>query len=175
MGIDLRKEFQVILDSDGLDYLFLIQSRTIRCSKWSGKEHNPRCLECGGTGWAIRFGKYKAIKQNASTLINHAVLTQNISMGSVWSPGYIFFAPPHIPLQIKDRIFEVGWRNGIPWGMNQYFTVNHLDVMRGVDGKPAFLYIGAMTESVDAPFQNTLVNALSKQMLAGDQLLRKGK
>lgn len=158
----MQAHFEKLLKSHGRYFLLLVQSRRIRCAHWDGKEHDPHCLSCGGTGWTVRYLRYKGIRQNASDVVTHPRLTQPTDVGSIWSPAYLFYFRPGIPLKPGDRVYEVGWRNAAPWGFHNAYDVRHTHVERGENSKPVYLYTGTMHISVDAPFHEKLIYRLTK-------------
>lgn len=162
--MDLRKEFQQLLDGFGQSFLLFVQSRSMRCETWDGKEHDAHCMYCGGSGWAIRKLKRRAIPQNASDVISHSQLTKPTSVGDLWSPAYVFYFEPNIPLKPGDTILEVGWRQSIPWGLKRVFEIKHVDVMRDHQELPAYLYAGSMMKTLDSPFYKQMVNHITRSM-----------
>lgn len=154
-------EFKKLLKSHGYPFLFQVQSRQIRCKFWDGNDHDPHCELCAGTGWVIRYFKRTAIKQNASDVVSHSRLTKPSDIGLVWSPAYVFYLEPGIPLKVGDRIYEVGWRRNKPWGLQGVYEIKHVDLMRGENAKPVYLYVGTMRLSVDVPFHEKLILKLS--------------
>lgn len=159
----LRDELRDMIQRDGYPYLFLIQSRKIRCTMWDGKEHPAECMHCAGTGWTVRWARRKAMKQNASDVVSHHSLTRPVSAGEIWSPAYVFFTDPTLPLHPGDRIYDVGWRQGKPWGLSGVYDIRHAEQVRGEGGKPVYLYIGAMHLSTHIGFHERLI----QQMMRG--------
>ena len=166
-SLNLRQEVDSLIEQFGQPFLLIVQSRSMRCSKWENEEHDPHCLLCAGTGWMTRRLKRRGVVQNASDVVSHAHLTKPTSMGDLWSAAYVFYFEPNIPLKPGDLILEVGWKQRIPWGLKRVYEIQHVDQLRDKDEAPAYIYAGAMQKTLDEPFYQKMVNQITRDIQRG--------
>lgn len=144
--MDLRHEFDRILDNFGHYVLLQRTSRQVRCICWNEKyqessvEQYKRltkypgelsgCPRCLGKGWISRIERHKVRRDNASQIIALPQLTKQMDIGQVATEARVFYMRFDAHPKKGDIIFEVGWRGHKPTHIIQCFEIQAAEDLR---------------------------------------------
>lgn len=151
--MDLREDFERILQDFGYNVLIVREDTKVRCSCWSEKtQESPRsCPVCFGLGTVPKIEKHTTRMQDASVPISYPGMSKRTEIGDMAVPGLAYFFKHDVRLSIGDLIVEVDWSssNKPTYEGGYISSVSHIDNKRWRGGQSA--YQKAYTE--DEPFQ----------------------
>lgn len=166
--IDMRSEFENILEEFGIDVLFVRNQKFVRCTCFDdvNKTGDPKCQKCFGNGYFASIQKIKTFK--SSNGFGKFVQTD---IGQIVQNASIFYMNYKMLPKERDMILKVTWKNGFPIDVLEVLEINAINEARGDRGRVE--YYGATVSS-----RTDLVNLFSKALRelprAGQAELLKG-
>lgn len=105
LGIDIRKEFEDLLDGIGTYALYIMKSQYIRCKCYSPLHQtgDPKCKYCGGSGRLITGEVIKTISHTPN-LFYEIGMNQNTEIGNIYSDTETFYLKYIYKPCIRDLI-----------------------------------------------------------------------
>lgn len=160
--MDLRQEFNELLDEFGHYVLLHRTGRKIRCRCWNEKyqEADSNCLICGGTGWVSRIERHKIRRQRAVQVISQPNLNQQTTLGKMWIDAQSFYMHHNVYPKVGDYIYEVGWSGYRPTHLINAYRINDVDGHRGDNGRIEFWSSAGKAETINHSFKNILVRSI---------------
>jgi hypothetical protein len=148
--INLREEFNELLQDYGYEFLIQRQSNIFNCNCSQKKEekifrnNQYKCNICNDSGKIIKLEKRKGIKQSVSqeTLINTGI-------GKISTPTYKFYFDYASPIQKGDIIYEVGWVKNIPRTLHNRYEITYHEFVRGNKGRIEYIIILAEERNIN--------------------------
>lgn len=129
--MNLRKEFNKILDKYGHPVLIVRQEKKLRCSCWNEKtqETDRNCPICFGIGWTPIVEKHTIRTQEVTVPETLPRLTNSGSYGQMAVPSRSYFIRCEANIQPKDLVVDVDWTDtGKPvYNGAGIYEVSHVD------------------------------------------------
>lgn len=109
--MNLRQEFDKIMEDYGYPTLVVRQDRKIRCSCWNEKtqEADRECPVCFGLGWNPIVEKHTSRAEVVTIPETLGRAAQPSSMGPIAVPSTQWFFFPEAQIKEKDLIVDVDW------------------------------------------------------------------
>lgn len=130
--INLREEFNDLLDTFGINVLYFRTSNAIKCKCYDElyKVGDSSCTNCAGTGKLILVRLVKTIKKTNSGELSYS------KRGFYVNADTAFYFPKQFTPKKNDFLviteFDV---NGIPKKVIDVFEINYVNTTRGDNGK----------------------------------------
>jgi hypothetical protein len=133
--MDLRKEFDAILEQYGYPVLVVRSERKVRCSCWNEKtqEATKECPVCFGLGWVPIVEKHMTRCVDTSVPESLAMLgAEKAPFGAISVPGRSYYMRYNAQLRPTDLIVDVEWNDrGKPiYNGGGIYEVSHVDPKR---------------------------------------------
>jgi hypothetical protein len=130
--MDLRKEFDTILEQYGFPVLVVRSDRKLRCSCWNEKtqEADRECPICFGLGYVPVVEKHMTRSTDTSVPESLAMLgSETPSFGAISVPGRVYYMRYNAILHPTDLIVDVDWTStGRPvYNGGGIYEVSHVD------------------------------------------------
>jgi len=128
--MDLRYEFDKIIETYGYPVLVVRQSKKLRCSCWNEKtqEADRACPACFGLGWNPIVEKHEARGEDTSVPETLGRLTQSGTFGNIGVHSRKWFMRPEAEVVSKDYVVDVEWKNGRPvYTGKGIYEISHVD------------------------------------------------
>lgn len=147
--IDIRKEFNQMLDEDGFFILMQRSGRQTRCSCWNEKyqEADPVCKLCAGIGWVSRLERHKVRKKAALQVETQPNLNVQTGLGKMWVTAFTFYMKHDTHPKVGDYLVEVGWKGRKPTHLVQTYRINDIVGVRGDNGRLEFYQVSVKSET----------------------------
>lgn len=176
--MDVREEFQRILDEYGYYVLMQRSSRRIRCVCWdeiaeesSVTKYIERtksaflktCPRCLGQGWVSRIERHQTRRDNASQIIALPQLKKQLMLGQIATDTKVFYMKWNTVPQKGDIIYEVGWDRlnpKKPTHMIQAFEIQQPEDMRAQGGRTEFYQVTTKEVNIDTDVRNVVIRKL---------------
>lgn len=169
-NIDLRKEFDKLLDEFGFDVLMSRNIKHTRCKCFDNLHGVGKadCKYCGGSGNITSLEKVKVIYQNASS----DSFVKMTELGLTISNTIVFYMKNTIIPNEEDQIFVVGYdKVGIPVDIKEDCTIISVKPIRGDEGRVELYEILAKIspEKIikDQKRLNSIKNVTKKRIMEG--------
>lgn len=162
MGIDLRSEFQTILNEAGHYVLLQRSKKGLRCRCWNERYQEPEsdCPICNGTGRVVRIERHLARRDSGSQVISKPYQVQQTPIGKMAIEAQIFYLKHDTKPQSGDYIYEVGWKNTQPTHLETAYIINDVQAMRGDRGRIEFWAVSVRQETKDVEYKRIAVRKL---------------
>lgn len=152
--MDLRKEFDAILEEYGFPVLVVRSDRKLRCSCWSEKmqEADRECPVCFGLGWVPTVEKHMVRSMDSSVPETLAMIGQDMPpFGPIAIPGRIYYTRYNANLRPTDLIVDVDWtKGGKPlYSGGGIYEVSHIDPKRFDRGRLIYNKVYVKDEPVE--------------------------
>jgi hypothetical protein len=152
--MDLRKEFDEILEKYGFNVLVVRSDRKLRCSCWNEKtqEADRECPVCFGKGWVPVVEKHTVRSMDTSVPETLAMLGQDSSkIGGLSIPGRVYYTRYNLLISATDLIVDVDWSsNGKPiYNGGGIYEVSHVDPKRFEKGELIYNKVYVKDEPVE--------------------------
>jgi hypothetical protein len=164
--LDLRQEFDRIIEQYGHHMLMQRTSRAIRCICWDEKNQESSvnryiqqtkyigplnaCPRCLGKGWISRIERHKIRRDNASQIIALPLLKKQMPLGQIASDARVFYMRWDSKPKRGDIIYEVGWNGKKPTHLIQAFEIQSPDDLRAEGGRTEFFQVTCKEINIDA-------------------------
>jgi hypothetical protein len=160
--IDLRKEFDEILEEYGHDVLLQRTDRRVHCKCWNRgtSEADPECLICNGTGWVTRIERIRVRREDASQVITRPNRAQGSPLGKVWASSAVYYMRYSVVPQVGDFIYEVRWRHNQPVKILSAYEINDINALRGDRGRVEYYAGYARLDSTNLRHQNLQIRKI---------------
>jgi hypothetical protein len=152
--MDLRKEFDAILEQYGYPVLVVRSERKLRCSCWNEKtqEADRECPVCFGLGWTPIIEKHMTRSMDTSVPESLAMLgAETPSFGPISVPGRFYYMRYNALLRPTDLIVDVDWTDrGKPiYNGGGIYEVSHVDPKRFERGELIYNKVYVKDEPVE--------------------------
>lgn len=157
----LTENVRIMIERDGWYVVHIKAHKEYACPSClglynggEGREPNPRCVVCLGTGYLVTLAPLIVrASESVRPDFNEQLETQ---VGITGSKNVVYYALPEAELSEGDLFAEVTWsvaRDLVPTrgsilAVHKIFEVNELDIKRGQSGE--FAYFRAATHSKSA-------------------------
>jgi hypothetical protein len=175
--IDLRKEFNQLVEEDGHYVLLQRASRKIYCLCWNEvrqesdidlyfkniKKQNPglsTCPRCMGIGRVCRIERHKIRRDIASQLISLPQLEKQLPMGPLATETRVFWMKYDAHPRIGDIIMEVGWDGQKPSHLIKAYEITHVDGLRGKGGRIEYHQVTAKESNIYTDIRHFVVRRM---------------
>lgn len=161
VGIDLRKEFEIVLQETGHYILLQRTKKGLRCRCWSERYLEPieNCPICNGTGRVVRIERHLSRRDSASQIVSSPNLTQQAPIGRMSLDAQRFFFKHDAHPQVGDYIFEVGWNKETPTHLQKIYAINEVQPMRGDRGRIEYWRVSVREESKNKDLKEITVRS----------------
>jgi hypothetical protein len=163
--IDLRKEFEELINQYGHYVLLQRTSRHIRCRCFDEvrQEGDASCRVCLGKGWISRIERHKVRYDSATQIVSRPNLNQIGPIGHSWVDARVFYFKHDVHLQVGDIIYEVGWDKKNPQKpthLIRAFAINDVYAYRGDNGRIEYQVASVRAETVNTKIRNIVIRSL---------------
>lgn len=178
--MDIREEFNQIIEKYGFYCLMQRTSRQIRCVCWNEKEQESSveqymrathyvgtplksCPRCLGKGWISRMERHKVRRENAVQAITLPFLKKQMTAGQVASDSQIYYMRWDTVPKKGDVIYEVGWdfrRPKKPTHLIQAFEISQPYDYREVNGRVGYYSVATKEVNFDTDVRDIVVRKL---------------
>lgn len=179
-SIDLRQEFDRIIEQYGHYVLMQRTSRRIRCVCWDEKVQESSvdiyvqrtkykgkkldtCPRCLGKGWISRIERHKVRRDNASQIIALPNLKKQMNLGQIAQDTRVFFMKWDTVPKKGDMIYEVGWDTlnpKKPTNLIQAFEIQTAEDMRAEGGRTEFYQVTTKEINIDTTIRGIVIRKL---------------
>ena len=131
-NINLREEFNDLLDTFGINVLYFRTSSSIKCNCYDElyKVGDSSCINCAGTGKLILVRLVKTIKKT-----NNGELSYH-NRGFYVNADTSFYFPMQFTPKINDYLVIAEFdTEGVPRRVINVFEINYVNTTRGDNGK----------------------------------------
>jgi hypothetical protein len=163
INIDLRKEFDDLMDEYGYPILLHRTGRKIRCRCWNEKyqEAKTKCPICVGTGWVSRIERHTLRDTSAVQTIARTGLGEQTGLGKMWVDAKTFYMRHNSNPKVGDYLYEVGWTSSQkPSHLSHVYRINDIIANRGDNGRIEYWTVSAKSETVNMEWQNIVVRSI---------------
>lgn len=164
-SINLREEFEQMLDSFGHFILLQHTSRKLRCRCWNEqlREGDSNCPYCFGRGRVSRIERHKVRYNSAVSEMTRPVLTSLSPVGDIWTDAKAVYFKYDVNVQSGDYVYEVGWSQNNPHKPVQLiatYVINDVYEYRGDNGRIEYKFASVRRESTNMDIQGIVIRSL---------------
>lgn len=163
--IDLRKEFNQLLEDYGYFILLQRTSRKIRCRCFDELrlEGDSKCRLCMGKGWVSKIERHKTRHDSAFPPTARTSLTAIHPTGPIWTDGKVFYFKHDVDLKSGDMIYEVGWdrrNHQKPTHLIKAYSISDTLEYRADNGRIEYRSGIAIGETFNSKIRNIVIRSL---------------
>ncbi|MCW4013579.1 MAG: hypothetical protein NWF07_11395 [Candidatus Bathyarchaeota archaeon] len=170
--MDIRKDFENVLDLYGHYVLLIRQNTKVRCRCWneSRQEANKKCPNCLGTGYHFTAEKHLC-RSDVQAIPETLPRISNSTQAGEFSVDSKMFYMKHTVRPSKgDLICEMEWDENDKPVVDEYtsiFEVNYPQPYRGDKGRIEYFRVACMVDPIEASIR--LANATGNGYVVIDE------
>lgn len=141
--IDIREEFEKILNQYGYDIVLVKRDLRFRCSCYSERsgEPNATCDICFGTGYKVTLYKCKTRRKISSVPETLTNSRQVLKAGSSTRKAYVYYLTYDMEPKEGDLILEIEWQDEKPISIKEKLFISQAEPMKGREGRVEFYQV----------------------------------
>lgn len=162
INIDLRKEFNTVLQAYGYHVLLLRKgSINCVCGNEVGQAYSLLCPQCLGIGNVIQAEKIKVIGRPGAQYIDTPSSDQLTPAGDIYSPARIFYMTYNLVPTIGSQILEVSWQKDKPVSLLAAYKVQYANIERLEGGRGEYGAVNTQRDIINATFKEQAMRNLT--------------
>lgn len=168
LDISLREELNSLVESLGVNVLYIRNNKKIRCKCYEEKykSGNPSCPACYGSGSITVMEKIRTVYDNGTSTKDKLI---NNGIGLIHDDEIHFYCRFNIAPKVSDLICITGWDGDKPEEIKRVYQIKSCDEMRFDRGRiEGYFLMGKLKPDMASRIQAVLnkMPPSSKNILA---------